>query len=249
MFYGFYTAASGMLMNQRSLNVLTNNFANVETPGFKAERVVSTTFQQEYLTRIEKGNNEVVGMGSPVKIVESVPTLFDPSFLEDTQRPFDMAVVGEGFFCIDNNGEEVLTRNGNFNIDDEGYLVLRGVGRVRDDENQPIPVEGSYFTVNRDGDILDEDNDVIARIKIAQPDNLDGLQKLQNGMYANPNGVEYEEPENYSVAQGVVERSNIDLNHEFALSMEVQRSFQACSTALRVVDQMNSKTANELMSL
>lgn len=250
MFYGFYTAASGMLMNQRSLNVLTNNFANVKTPGFKAERVVSTTFQQEYLTRIEKGNTEVVGMGSPINIVDDVPTLYDPSFLEETGRPYDMAVEGQGFFCIDNNGEEILTRNGNFDIDEEGYLILPGVGRVKGmEEEGAIKVDGSYFTVDKDGSVYDEDNEYIDRIKIAQPDDLNNLQKLQNGLYANANAEEYPEPVDVSIAQGVVERSNIDLNHEFTLSMEVQRAFQACSTALRVVDQMNQKTANDLMKL
>ena len=55
MFTGFYTAASGMLTQQRTLNVQANNIANMDTPGFKTERVVTTTFQQEFLNRLEDG--------------------------------------------------------------------------------------------------------------------------------------------------------------------------------------------------
>ena len=51
MLRGFYTAASGILMQERTLNVLTNNMVNSQTPGFRASRVVSTTFDQEFMTR------------------------------------------------------------------------------------------------------------------------------------------------------------------------------------------------------
>ena len=56
MLSGFYTAASGILNQQRTLNVLTNNISNAKTPGFRAERVVTETFDFELMTRIEKGN-------------------------------------------------------------------------------------------------------------------------------------------------------------------------------------------------
>ena len=126
MLTGFYTAASGMFMQQRTLNVLANNMANAATPGFKAERVVSTTFEQELLTRQERGNNGLLGKGSPVRLVQDVPSLFDPSLLKETNRPMDIAINGEGYFNIKSADEQqYMTRNGNFDIDDEGFLVLK----------------------------------------------------------------------------------------------------------------------------
>jgi len=64
MLRGFYTIASGILTQQRTINVLTNNMANVNTPGFRASRVVSTTFEHEYLTRIEGYNTGAIGKGA-----------------------------------------------------------------------------------------------------------------------------------------------------------------------------------------
>ena len=63
---GFYTAASGMLMQQRSLNVIANNMANASTPGYKTERVVSTTFEQELLMRQEGFQKTFIGTGDAV---------------------------------------------------------------------------------------------------------------------------------------------------------------------------------------
>ena len=56
MLRGFYTAASGILMQERTLNVLTNNMVNSQTPGFRASRVVSTTFDQEFMTQIGRAH-------------------------------------------------------------------------------------------------------------------------------------------------------------------------------------------------
>ena len=78
MLEGFYTAASGMLMQQRTLDVLTNNIVNAKTPGYRANRVVSTTFEQEFMTRLEQQNTGRIGVGAPIRVVAEVPTRFDP---------------------------------------------------------------------------------------------------------------------------------------------------------------------------
>ena len=54
MFSGFYTAASGMLMNQRSLNMAANNIANVKTSGYKPKRLVKTTFDQQLVRQMNE---------------------------------------------------------------------------------------------------------------------------------------------------------------------------------------------------
>ena len=100
MLRGFYTAATGILMQQRKINVLTNNVANAETPGYRASRVVSSTFQQELMTRLEGSNTENIGSNAQIQVVSEVPTRFDPSSLEETGRPLDFALEGEGFFNV-----------------------------------------------------------------------------------------------------------------------------------------------------
>lgn len=250
MFTGFYTAASGMLMQQRTLNVLANNMANVKTPGFRTERVVSTTFEQELLTRIEGGERTVIGSGDPIRIVEDVPTNFDPGYLETTNRPFDMAIAGEGFFVIQSQNQQYLTRNGNFDLDEEGYLVLRGAGRVMGQDGEIFLEGSSNFTVSREGVIYDGDGRKIDTLLIAQPTNYAELEKYANGLYVDPNAdtTPYN-GQGVQVVQNTLERSNADLNQEMARAIEAQRNFQISSSILKSIDQINERTANRIASL
>ena len=93
MLRGFYTAASGILVQERTIDVLTNNMANAKTPGFRASRVVSTTFDHELLTRIEDANTGRIGTGSPMRRVEDVLVNFSPNSLEETFRPWTVWVT------------------------------------------------------------------------------------------------------------------------------------------------------------
>ncbi len=249
MLTGFYTAASGMLMQQRMLNVLSNNMANVKTPGFRIERVVSSTFEQALLTRMEKGNQAVIGSGDPIRIVEDVPTGFDPGFLETTDRPFDMAIAGEGFFVIQAENQQYLTRNGNFDLDEEGYLILRGAGRVQGQEGE-IYLGSSNFTVSREGVIYDGNQRRVDTLLITRPADYAQLQKYANGMYIDPNAeATANNPPGVQVIQNTLERSNVNLNDEMALAIEAQRAFQISSSVLKSIDQLNDKTANRIASL
>lgn len=261
MMTGFYTAASGMLMQQRSLNVISNNMANTKTPGFKSEQVVSTTFEQELLMRRETGNSGAIGKGAPVRIVQDVPSTFDPTFLEETGRPFDVAINGEGYFNIRSaDGQQYMTRNGGFDLDEEGYLSLRGVGRVMGRRGE-ISLKGSSdFTVEQDGSVYDVQGKRVDSLLITQPREGAQLAKFANGMYqVDPNPpapplqagevapvepvvadvITLTEPD---IRQYVLEGSNSDMNKEMSLLMETQRTFQACSKALQAIDELNQKT-------
>ena len=163
MYQGFYTIAAGVLMQQRNLDVLSNNLVNANTPGYKASRLVSTTFDKELL-RVENDMRTRIGGVSVINIVSEEPTRFDSESLLETGRGLDMAINGEGFFRIqapgatDENGEETepgtiyLTRNGNFALDAEGYLELEGYGRVLG-QNGEIYLRDAEFTVQEDGSI------------------------------------------------------------------------------------------------
>lgn len=264
---GFFTAASGMLMQQRSLNVLGNNMSNISTPGYKTERVVSNIFEFELLNRIENGDN-LIGVGAPVRIVQDVPVDFDsPSSLQHTERPFDMAINGIGFFNVkvpgqgDAEEEVMMTRNGNFDIDEEGYLVLRGIGRVQGKKGD-IKVGGSDFTIRDKGEVYDKDGRLLDSLYITSANENTQLTKARNGLYrvetAPPDTPEtiagtvtYDrddaagvtEVTNPDVRQGWLEASNVDLNREISLMIEVQRNFDSCRQILRVVDGIDQKTA------
>lgn len=265
MFSGFYTAASGVLNQQRTLNVLTNNMANARTPGYRAERVVMETFDFELMTRIEKGNTQRIGVGSPIQLVQDVPTVFDASTLEETGYPMDMAINGEGFFNIqstipaeeDNgnapqveggSGPILLTRYGSFALDEEGFLVLPGVGQVLGQEG-PIQVDGSNFVVDGEGRVFNSDGTEAGILQITRPSEGAQLDKTSNGLYLVADMENNEPSEGYQIEQKVLERNNININQEYTMAMQAQRAFQACSQALKIVDQMNQKASTSIASL
>lgn len=250
---GFYTAASGMLMQQRSLNVIANNMANASTPGFKTERVVSTTFEQELLMRQEGFQKTFIGTGDAVKIVEDVPTGYDESYIKTTERPFDMAIMGEGYYMIkDSADRRYLTRNGHFDIDEDGYLVLSGFGRVQGSRGD-IKVGGSDFTIDSEGEVYNAKGRRLGKLSVIGVAEGTQLEKFANGMYQVPDGPEFDEigdipgiyeMREYAIHQGALESSNTDFNREISLLIETQRAFQSCSKALMMVDEIEQKAAN-----
>ena len=222
MFSGFYTAASGMLMNQRSLNMAANNIANVKTSGYKPKRLVKTTFDQQ-LVREMNGRTEGLGQGSTISVGTREMTTHGQGPIEDTGKTYDLAINGDGFFVIQGENGQYLTRNGHFTRDDEGNLMLPGVGQLMGDGG-PVYVDEEGFRVGADGIIYD------------------------NGTYGAGAGVELSQVYP-TVYQGKLEQSGVNLNNEMTRAMEVQRAFQSCGKALTIIDQMNQKTANEIGKL
>ena len=246
MFSGFYTAASGVLMNQRALNISANNIANVKTSGYRSKRLVKTTFDEQ-LVRQMNGQTTAIGGGSTISLAEREMTTHRQGALVDTGKNFDMAISGDGLFVIQGEDRQYLTRNGHFTQDEDGYLVLKGVGQVMGDGG-PIQVEEGGFRVGENGIIYDNENGELEQIQIVVPDNYDNLTFYDNGTYCAENGVALTQvyPE---VFQGKLEESGVNLNSEMTRAMEVQRAFQSCSRALTIIDQMNQKSASEIGKL
>lgn len=245
---GFYTAASGMLTQQRTLNVLSNNIANQDTPGYRSERLISTTFEQTLMTRVEGDQTTQIGKGSPIRVFSEIASTAQAGIITETASPFDVAINGDGYFNILGAENLYLTRNGSFNVDEEGYLVLDGVGYVQG-EGGSIQVGGSGFTVGSDGAVYGTDGRKIDTIRLTMPEPGDQLQKLANGLYLDDGTKAMTKPIGTTFVQNALEGSNVDFNREWSKIIEAQRSFQTCSTILKGIDEINKKAANNIASL
>ena len=251
MLRGFYTAASGILLQERTLDVLTNNIANARTPGFRASRVVSTTFDHELLTRIEGANTGRIGVGSPMRKVEDVLVDFNPNSLEETYWPYDLALDGTGYFNIqsEDGTQQFLSRNGNFDVDDQNRLVLPGHGLVLG-ENGPIQLATSDFTVESDGSIYDDTGELVDKLLLTIPPEGTKIEQQQNGLYTVEDmAANVPVDPSTKVVQGWLERNNINLNQEYTMVMEAQRAFQSCSSALQIIDKIDQKAASQIAAL
>ena len=246
MLRGYYSAASGILVQQRNLNVIGNNITNASTVGYRAQRVIQSTFDQEVVSRYENGKYTTIGTGSQTNVVDTVETNFSESSIYETENPFDMAIISEGFFNISgDNGQTFMTRNGCFNIDAQGYLVLDGIGRVQS-ENGDIYVGGSDFSMDSLGNIYDINGNFAGKLRITIPAEEAQTIKMENGLFVTDNVTDVEVPKviNYGY-----ERSNANMNDEYTRLIEAQAAFRACSTALSMIDQMNGKSVSSIAAI
>lgn len=246
MFSGFYTAASGMLSNQRELNVASGNLANVKTSGYKSRRLVKSTFDQQ-LVREMNGRTETIGGGSTISVAGAETVLYNQGALSDTGQTYDLAIGGNGFFVIQGENQTYLTRNGHFEKNEDGELILPGVGRVMGDGG-PLYVDVEGFRVGENGIVYDGEGGEVDQIQIVEPDNYDNLTVNDNGTFAAGNGVVLTQVYP-AVYQRKLEASGVNLNREMTRIMEIQRAFQSCGKALTIVDAMNQKTANDIGKL
>ncbi len=112
----FQQGLSGLNASARNLDVIGNNVANANTVGFKAS---SAVFADVYANALG-GAGGAVGIGTTVAAVVQG---FQQGNITATSNPLDLAINGDGFFRLSNNGAVTWTRNGQFQLDKDGYIV------------------------------------------------------------------------------------------------------------------------------
>ena len=125
MFKGFYNLTSGMLTQQRNLNVVGNNLVNISTAGFKQDRYTASTFDEVMYSRVGSlySGGQEIGQQSYIRATSDIYTDFTQGVMEPTGLNLDFCIIGDGFFAIeDPEGNVSYTRMGNFSLDEEGYL-------------------------------------------------------------------------------------------------------------------------------
>src|SRR5690625_4413325 len=271
MLRSMYAGISGMRGFQTKLDVIGNNIANVNTVGFKANRVVF----QDILSQTISGasaptdmtggvNPQQIGLGSTIGAIDTIHT---PGSAMTTNVVTDLRIDGDGFFAI-SAGEDVddvlLTRAGNFTVDAEGNLVTsNGMFVVSSDGDviQLDPEEVIAFSIAQDGEIIaiDEDGNsegLDIRIGIVQVSNPGGLEKIGSNLYRSTPNADVELPIDLineandpeigtgAIVPGQLEMSNVDLTSEFTEMIVAQRGFQANSRIITTSDEILQEVVN-----
>lgn len=244
---GSYSAAAGMLSGQKAINVLANNVANVTTAGYKSQSTVQSTFG-EYMASRMSTNPKIaqanIGAGAYITVNAAQFTDFTQGSFEETNRSVDMAIQGQGFFVVQNaNFGQVLTRNGQFELDQQGFLTLPGVGQVLNTAGQPIQLAGSDFKVEADGSIV-QNGVTAARLNIATVANNQTLTPVGEGYYQSATGFQPAQAQTFSVMQGMTEKSNVDMTNEMSDMIARQNNFTSCTQMLKIFDRISEIASN-----
>ena len=245
MFQGFYDLTSGMLTQNRNLNVISNNISNLSTPGYKSDTMVSTTFQQELFYRngnVDKTQNQV-GNINMIRVPSETITNYEKGNLVTTGNSLDFAITGQGFFHIATAGGDAYTRNGSFYIDNEGYLALKGAGRVQGTGGD-IYLDNDNIRFDGAGGIYDSEGEILDNLEIVDFDNYTDLVKQENGLFTtNAQSTEVETPQLLNKA---LELSNASPVQQMQDMIASQRSLQSASQILKIYDQVMAKATTEI---
>lgn len=245
MFKGFYGLTSGMLTQNRNLNVISNNMVNVLTPGYKKDTYLSGTFKDEMFVRSgNKDREDQTQIGSTSMIRASYGTAVDFSqgSFKETGSNLDVALVDKGFFQIQTQNGTVYTRNGSFMIDDGGYLALSGVGRVMG-AGGPIYMPTTSISINDSGEIYSNDGTMIDKIRVVDFADYDQLTKTDQNLFTSTAPAMNS---NTGMVWKSLESSNAEPVDQMTAMMTSQRNLQSAAQVLKMYDQLMGKVTTEI---
>ncbi|VAX23552.1 Flagellar basal-body rod protein FlgF [hydrothermal vent metagenome] len=245
---GSYVAVSGMLAAQRKLDTLTNNLANLSTPGFKADQM---TFES-YLAKSGRGEATPEQAGPTAGDTEYVATTgtytnFEQGSIRTTGNPLDVALKGDGFLAVMTYEGERYTRAGRLQVAEDGALVTGDGHPVLDASNRMIFVNDKLVTIDDDGSVWltdneDRDGEVLSagKMKLVTPIDMKRLHKEGNGLFSVPDGEEIFTASNIRVVQGSLEGSNVNMIKEMTDIIMGQRMAETYKKIVQQNDQLTT---------
>ncbi|MCT4596748.1 MAG: flagellar hook-basal body protein [Vallitalea sp.] len=268
MMRSLYTAASGMKTQQMSVDTISNNLANVNTTGYKKERLEFKSLLYETMAKAgidKEGNGKPVSLqvGHGVKPVGTVRS-YTIGTLQKTDNPLDFAITGAGFFAIKGQGDgQVYTKDGSFKIalvEDRQMLITSEGYQVLDTNDEPIYFDSNVdikkLKINGDGSFsyMQNDNQPVQlepRLKVVQFRNVNGLEALGSNLLraTTSSGEAISEDDDdeivkSKIVQGTLEGSNVQVVEEMVNLIVAQRAYEVSSKAIQTSDDMLSQANN-----
>jgi len=272
MLTGLYSAASGMIVQEKYQDLLAQNLANSQMPGYARQEMVIRSFPDVLLTETYNGlsqstdkprYNHAIGRVGTGAGVDWHYTNHEPGQMMHTDKETDMALFGDGFFTVQTPDGMRFTRAGDFHVDSEGFLVksqgyyVMGQGVNNGRVPSRINVGSNEFHVNMVGEIMVQQPDangimqhtVLDQLKITDFHDKNKLFRDQGNIYR----VEEGDTDNFKipgpgfrVAQGYLERSNSLPTNEMVKMMDSFRAHEASGRVIRALDQTLQRAVNDV---
>jgi flagellar basal body rod protein FlgG len=235
-----YISAEGAAAQAQRLEVIANNLANVDTAGFKQD---VPTFQARFAEAIQKGyaqpaNRSINDIGGGVKLM-NVATDYSTGEFKRTGNDLDFAISGKGFFHIKgDDGQQYLTRAGDFAMDTRGRLVTQNGHRpVLDQQGSEIVLAPNVpWSVSPDGFI--NQAGTLHPLGMSEPQSLDQLTKIGNNLFKANGPIKPLELSERNVRQGFLEMSGSSPVRQMMAMIETTRAFEANSRMIQNQDSM-----------
>jgi flagellar basal-body rod protein FlgG len=253
-------AATGMLAQQRNVEVVSNNLANMNTTGFMRRRTEFQDLLYQNLRRVGSTSSETgqvvptgVQIGLGVKLA-GVYRINAQGNLSATDNPFDLAIQGRGFFPVEMPGGEIAyTRDGTFQLNAQGQIVTHDGYLVQ--PTIAVPEDAVDVTINQSGEVLAKiqgqvDLQNVGQLQLAIFPNEAGLEATGSNLFRETAGSGapiFGQPLAAgfgSVMQGFLETSNVNAVEEITNLISAQRAYEMNSKVIQAADEMLATLSN-----
>lgn len=251
MLRGLYTAAAGMEAVNFSVDTLANNLANVNTVGFKGNKVNFQGFPEMLIRKIDDQGQKPIGTIMTGSQIRQSFMDFTPGPMQQTGNPLDMAINGDGFFKVQSrtDNQTYYTRAGNFTLDEQGYLVtLNGDFVQGASGNIQVKPEDGKVEVTPKGQISGK-NGVIGQVEITRFTNNQSLEKVSDNLYKTTAASEEDtgaSAKPYRITQGALESSNVNPVMELVNNIQGMRLYEALQKNIHISNETLDKAVNEV---
>ncbi len=250
MLRGIYTAAAGMLATNMSMDTLANNLANVNTVGFKTDKVNFQSFPEMLMQKVSGMGNKTIGSINTGSQLHGTYVNYTEGAAQVTGNPFDVAIQGDGFFAVKApQGKDIFyTRAGNFTVSGDGYLTTANGMRVQGKNGDiQVNLENGPFKFNEKGALSDKDQ-VVAELDVTRFTKNQSLEKVTENLY-KMSSISQKMPDGssgYSIQQGALEGSNVNPISELVNNIQGQRLYEALQKNIHLSNETLDKAVNDV---
>jgi flagellar basal-body rod protein FlgF len=233
---GYYAAYTALLARTQALDTIANNVANVNTTGYLAQRNVFTSvLEQARGSQLNQAINNYGTLGGiSVDATEGA--------LQKTGNDLDVAIVGPGFFAVQNAAGTMYTRNGSFQVSSRGQLVTASGDQVLG-EAGVISVPPGAISISADGTISSQ-GAIVGKLKVVEFPSGTPLTSAGQTYYTAPKNTAAA-AKNSTVRQGMLESSNVNPVTSMVELITAQRSAELMQRALATFQSDMDKTATQ----
>ena len=236
MINGIEIIANAAIRQISRLNCVTHNIANVNTPGFKAERFHFLKASSE------KGADEGRPAQRPATTVD-----YSRGIMQKTGNVLDLVIDGKGFFAVQTKAGVAYTKDGRFTLNGDGELVTQA-GDYLLGRGGKITIEGNNIRISQDG-VISVDGDEVDALKIVGFREPSALVKRGVGFRNPDNLAGAKEEENARVQSGYLELSNVQVIKEMVEMINIQRTFESYQKAIHTISEQDKLSTNRIGKL
>jgi flagellar basal-body rod protein FlgG len=248
MFDALYIGATGMQAQQSHVDAIANNLANVNTPGFKKNRVSFSDLVVSGVAAGQQGLTVAGGVAGAGVRIASVAKVFEGGELKKTDAPLDLAILGDGFLELAmSDGTRAYARGGTLKVNADGQLAnhtgipLKPGISIPDNAEALLISSGGRVQVRLPGQTVPAD---VGQLEVVRFPNTQGLAAQGANVYratessGEPIGGRAGEDGIGALAQGFLESSNVKLVEEMVDLMVAQRAYEASVKLVQATDDM-----------